>query len=118
MQAHQKLKITAFAFSTLTLLVGLIWLSPLHARKKNTDPEIKKREEMLVISRQLSVTCAYCHDVNNFRSSKMRTHKISLDHMRIVDLLNKKGFRGKPKVDCYFCHRGKAKPDYKEKLKL
>lgn len=74
------------------------------------------REYMLEISRQLGVTCNYCHDVKNFRNESMKTWKISKEHMHIVQLLNTRGFTKGPKADCYMCHRGKATPDYKEGL--
>ena len=37
-------------------------------------------------------------------------------NIRVVNMINKDGFKGKPPADCYMCHRGKAVPDYKEKL--
>jgi hypothetical protein len=62
------------------------------------------------------VTCNHCHDVKNFKSDKLETFKISKQHMRVVELLNTKGFTGPkaPRADCFMCHRGKAIPDYKE----
>jgi len=80
------------------------------------DEDVKVREYMIEISRQLGVTCNYCHDVKNFRSNSMRTWKLSQEHMRIVELLNTKGFSklSKVKADCYMCHRGKAIPEYHE----
>lgn len=78
------------------------------------DPDLKKRQEMIDISRQLGVTCTHCHDVKNLRSGKKRTHKIALEHMRITKWLDRKGFKGKPKGTCYMCHRGQPVPDYKE----
>lgn len=85
-------------------------------RGKTKDETLRVREEMVLISRQLGVTCTHCHDTNNFRSSAMPTHKIAKEHMRITSWLNKSGFKGRPKADCYLCHRGKAIPDYIEKL--
>jgi hypothetical protein len=78
------------------------------------DEDMKMRENMLEISRQLGVTCNHCHDVNNLRSDKLTTFKVAKDHIRIVELLNKEGFRGNPKADCFMCHRGQAKPAYRE----
>ena len=80
----------------------------------NRDQEIKVRDYMIEISRQLGVTCNYCHDVKNFRTNEMKTWKTGKDHIRIVELLNSKGFVNGPKADCYLCHRGKVVPDYKE----
>ncbi len=91
---------------------------PVFAAKKsapNPDQELKNREYMIEISRQLGVTCNYCHDVKNFRTSTMKTWKTGQAHMHIVDLLNQRGFNTTGiKADCYMCHRGKAHPDYKE----
>ncbi|HEX4923852.1 MAG TPA: photosynthetic reaction center cytochrome c subunit family protein [Bdellovibrionales bacterium] len=74
------------------------------------------REAMVKMSKQLGVTCNFCHDLQNFRSDKIDKYKVAKDHMRIVDLLNTQGFKGKRdvKADCYMCHRGKPVPDYKE----
>jgi hypothetical protein len=85
-----------------------------------SDRDQQTRELMVKISRQLGVTCNYCHDVTNFRSAKLPTYKIGKEHLKIVDLLNRQGFKGPkaPKADCYMCHRGKAVPDYKETASL
>ena len=96
----------------LLVIIPLMALS--RGGRKKTDPDFVKREEMLTMSRHLGVTCNYCHNINNFKSKKMKTYKISLDHIRITHLLNSRGFKKHISVDCYFCHRGKAIPDYKE----
>ncbi len=82
--------------------------------KVNPDQEIRMRDHMIEVSRQMGVTCNYCHDVKNFRNRDMKAWKKGKEHMRIVELLNTKGFIHGPKADCYLCHRGKAVPDYKE----
>jgi hypothetical protein len=78
--------------------------------------ETLQREYMVKVARQLGVTCNYCHDVKNFRSTALPAYKVAVEHTKIVDLLNTKGFLGPkaPRADCYMCHRGKAIPDYKE----
>jgi len=105
--------------SLLTLcLIALLALPTESAEhKKLNDPDLVKREYMVKISRQLGVTCNHCHDVNNFKSELMPTYKVAKEHMHIVDLLNKQGFKAKndPKADCFMCHRGTSMPDYKEK---
>lgn len=85
-----------------------------------TDADLAYREYMQLISRQLGVTCDYCHDVNNFKSPTKIHHSTAKQHMEIVKWLNLKGFSGPkaPAADCYMCHRGQAKPDYKEKVKI
>ncbi len=79
--------------------------------------EEKIRQEMINISRQLGVTCAECHNVQNFASDEKKSFKISKDHIRIVETLKSNGFDGKkgPEASCYMCHQGKLKPEYKEK---
>jgi hypothetical protein len=87
-------------------------------RPKITDSDLQQREAMIKISRQLGVTCNYCHDVSNFRSDKIPAFKTSQNHMKIVDILNMQGHLGSGvRADCYLCHRGKAMPEYKEVLK-
>lgn len=88
-------------------------------KAKLSDPDIAQREYMKDISRQLGVTCAHCHDVKNYKSGEMETHKTAKTHMEMVELLNEK-FPGKvgKKVDCYMCHRAHAKWDYKAPAKL
>lgn len=87
------------------------------ASKLKTN-EDKVRQEMIVISRQLGVTCTECHNVNNFASDEKTGFKVAKDHMRIVETLRSNGFDGKkgPEASCYMCHTGKIRPEYKEKL--
>lgn len=79
------------------------------------DMDLIKHKEMIKISRQLGVTCNYCHDVKNLKKATSPKYKVALEHIRITKLLNEKGFKGSPKVDCFLCHRGVAKPAFKEK---
>jgi hypothetical protein len=98
----------------------VLFTVPTFAAKKHTTPqvnhdqEIRTRDYMIEVSRQLGVTCNYCHDVKNFRQRDMKAWKTGKEHMRIVELLNTRGFTHGPKADCYLCHRGKAVPDYRE----
>ncbi len=79
--------------------------------KTERDPDLVTRQTMIQISKQLGVTCTHCHDPKNFRSQSLPAWKISKDHMRVTQLLNSKdGFSGTPKVDCFTCHQGVAKP--------
>lgn len=76
----------------------------------------KFRPQMLEISRQLGVTCIHCHDSRNYRDSSKPTHKIAKAHMEMVDMINEKykdSFSAK--VDCYMCHKGVSKPEFKER---
>jgi len=102
------------------LFVGMLILSPKAytesaAKLKTTEEKI--REEMIVISRQLGVTCSECHNVQNFANADKKAFKVSKDHMRIVETLRGNGFDGKkgPEASCFMCHQGKLRPDYQEK---
>ncbi len=83
-------------------------------KRAKVDPALVKREEMVTMSRHLGVTCAYCHDTHNFLDTKMPAYKKALEHIRLVDLLKKNGFKGASEATCYMCHRGKVIPDFKE----
>lgn len=80
--------------------------------------EEKVRAEMVVISRQLGVTCTECHNVQNFKSDEKKSFRVSLEHMKITQMLREKGFDGKkgPEASCYMCHRGDLRPSFKENL--
>ncbi|WP_413288359.1 photosynthetic reaction center cytochrome c subunit family protein [Bdellovibrio sp. HCB337] len=84
--------------------------------KTNED---KVRQEMVVISRQLGVTCTECHNIQNFASDEKKTFKVAKDHMRITETLRGSGFDGKkgPEASCFMCHQGKLRPEYKESIK-
>jgi hypothetical protein len=81
------------------------------ASKIETDPDLMTRQSMIQISKQLGVTCTHCHDPKNFKSDALPTWKTAKDHIRVTQLLNsKEGFSGNPRVDCFTCHQGIAKP--------
>ncbi|XGC81754.1 hypothetical protein ACES2L_04565 [Bdellovibrio bacteriovorus] len=86
---------------------------------KFVTKEEKIREEMITISRELGVTCAECHNVQNFRDDSKKTFKVGKEHMKLTQMLKDNGFDGKkgPMATCYMCHRGKLVPDYKEPVK-
>lgn len=117
---HKARNSTRKTLFSLLLLAGLfVTLSGAKSRKKlHHDPDITYRKYMKKISRQLGVTCDYCHDVKNYRNTDNPKHKIALEHIRMVAWLNQEGFKSTKnvKADCYMCHRRQAKPAYKEKL--
>ena len=82
-----------------------------------TEEEVM-RESMVSMSRQLGITCAACHDTENFRSDKKMEFRVAKEHMKITQSLIDLGMDGKkgPKATCYMCHRGELKPAYKELL--
>lgn len=95
----------------------------LHINAQTPD-KIKKseediRQEMIKISRQLGVACTECHTTKNFKSNEKQSFKVSLVHMKMVDLLKQNGLSGKngeSEASCYTCHRGSLKFDHKEKI--
>ncbi len=86
--------------------------------KKIIEHEERIRSEMLVISKELGVTCTECHNLKNFSSPDKRLFQISREHIRIVNLLRESGFDGKvgPLATCYMCHRGLLKPEFTPQL--
>ena len=72
--------------------------------------------QMNILSRQLGVTCNHCHNTKNYRDQSNPNWKIGKKHIEIVDMLNDKYKTAfSEKVDCYMCHKGTAKPEFKEK---
>lgn len=107
-------------FGAAVFVIMLI-LSPKGHTESASKIKVKEeqvRKEMIVISRQLGVTCTECHNVQNFASDEKKLFKVAKDHMRIVETLRGNGFDGKkgPEATCYMCHQGELKPDYKENL--
>ena len=87
--------------------------------KQSVDPDVAMRKWMLEISRQMGVTCTYCHNTKNFKDNSMDTFKVAMNHIEVVEWLNREGFykdRRGTQATCFMCHRGKAKPDYEEKV--
>ncbi|MFP5519363.1 MAG: hypothetical protein ACLGGX_05630 [Bdellovibrionia bacterium] len=81
---------------------------------KKTEAQI--RQEMLQISAELGVTCGECHNLQNFTSPEKPLYKISLDHIRLTQMLRERGMNsknGQPEASCYMCHRGQLKFNYK-----
>ncbi len=88
---------------------------------QNISEQVDEKEKMKVWSRQLGVTCNYCHNLENFKDDSKETYKTSLKHQQVVKILQDQIFNEhdkanllKVKVDCYMCHRGSDKPNYIE----
>ncbi|MBN8538570.1 MAG: hypothetical protein J0M15_16095 [Deltaproteobacteria bacterium] len=82
-----------------------------------TEEEV--RQQMIVISRQLGVTCTECHVLNNFSDSLKKSYQISKKHFKIVELLKLNGLsgtNGEPEASCFTCHKGQLKFPHKESL--
>lgn len=74
------------------------------------------RENMVLISRQLGVTCLTCHNTDNFKSDKKHEFQVAREHMKLTQMLIDNGMDGKKsyKADCNLCHRGVLKPVIQE----
>lgn len=104
----------------LLILASQIWASIGQAQSA-ASVKLKEdavRQQMVVISRQLGVTCTVCHKTDNFRSNEKVQFRVALEHIKLTQLLIDNGMDGtkNPKADCFLCHRGKLMPDYKEKI--
>jgi len=108
-------KLSVFSILFLILFVAAQSKAQLPSKLKADDQA--KRDTMVKISRQLGVTCSACHNTSNFASSEKIQFKTSREHIKLTQTLIDAGFDGQnnhPMADCYMCHRGKLKPDYKE----
>jgi hypothetical protein len=88
------------------------------AKKLKAEDE-EMRQSMIVMSRQLGVTCTVCHNTENFKSEEKLPFKVAKEHVKLTQLLIDNGMDGKnnrPKADCFMCHRGALRPDYREKV--
>jgi hypothetical protein len=106
----------------IKLLLIFLPLTCFSAPSKNAplkDSDIKTRDYMVELSRQIGVTCTHCHDLKDFKKSDKPAYKLGQTHIEMVAMLNEK-YAGKvgEKVDCYMCHRGQPKWDYQEKKPL
>lgn len=123
MNNRKRLKFAFMLCFVAASFVGLVEIYAAQTRrqqvKQSVDPDVAMRKWMLEISRQLGVTCTHCHNVKDFKDNSKEAYKVAKNHISIVEWLNKDGFykdRRGTQVNCYVCHRGKAQPDYKEKL--
>ncbi|NUM57795.1 MAG: photosynthetic reaction center cytochrome c subunit [Bdellovibrionaceae bacterium] len=101
----------------LILLTSFTIKAQVAEKLKQTEEEI--RQEMIVISRQLGVTCNECHHIKNFKDNSKKSYQVALKHIKIVELLKLNGMNGvnsEPEASCYTCHKGKLKFQHKEKL--
>lgn len=115
------LRLFASPAISISLVLSLVFSSEIslsqsaHELKKNSE---EYRAYMVEISRQLGVSCVACHSTKNFASDEKKEFRVAKDHMRITQTLIDAGFngeKGQPKADCFMCHRGQIKPDYREK---
>ena len=101
---------------------GVFLISPkidAESAEKMKQSEEAVRQNMIALTRQLGTTCNVCHNPDNFKDATKPNFKIAKDHIRLTQLLIDSGMDGKngnPKADCFMCHRGTLKPDYKEHI--
>lgn len=117
---------TAFALIAVPALLIAPQISLRYSEAQAQSPEVIKsqeeeiRQQMLVMSRHLGVTCTTCHRTENFKSEELPAYKVAKAHLKLTQVLIDNGLDGsrkdRPKADCYMCHRGQLIPDYKEKL--
>lgn len=114
--ARKKLLMLSF----IAIIIPILLAAP-HSQSQNAKTlkanDEAYREYKVGISRQLGITCNTCHNQNNFASAEKVEFKVAKEHFRLTQLLIDNGMngeKGKPKADCYMCHRGKLIPDYKE----
>jgi len=75
--------------------------------KSTTKKELKK--VMKGMAKALGQECDYCHDLDDMATDTERK-EAARGMMRMVNAINKKHFKGKPRVRCITCHNGKKKP--------
>lgn len=88
-------------------------LTPNQVKKK--EDEIRK--QMLQISKDLGVTCSYCHNVSNWKEDLKSEWKIAAEHLKMVEAMRSFTMNGKEKINetgCYLCHRGEAKYKWRQ----
>lgn len=113
---QKKLIVLSFIAILIPILLAAPQSESQNAKTIKANDEIY-REYKVGISRQLGVTCNTCHNQNNFASAEKMEFKVAKEHFRLTQMLIDNGMngeKGKPKADCYMCHRGKLMPDYKE----
>jgi hypothetical protein len=117
-------KALIFITALLLLIAPAVWPPEFEAHaqspQKIKSQEEEVRQQMIVMSRHLGVTCTTCHKTENFQSDEIPAFKIAKAHIKLTQALIDNGLDGsakdRPKADCYMCHRGQLIPDYKEKL--
>jgi hypothetical protein len=75
--------------------------------KTMTKPEIKRA--MKGIADALGVQCDHCHDTDDMAKDTPKKER-AREMMLMTQNVNKTTFKGKDKVKCVMCHRGKAEP--------
>ncbi len=109
------------------LVVSILLLAPPAARPapaaepwqakslKILPKDITKDEIKTVMKKQadaLGVDCDHCHAVPEMDKDTEKKAR-AREMMRMVAEVNAKYFKGKAKVGCITCHRGKDEPDVK-----
>ncbi len=116
MAPQQKFLIASMCSLILVSVAALAGREPTRrSPAKMNDADIRVRNEMLTISRQLGVTCNYCHNPDNLKDGSLKTHQIAKKHIELVKMLNSDSEKRLIfQADCFTCHRGQAKYNWKE----
>lgn len=104
-------------FAFFIFIISIHSYSQTPEKLKQTEEEL--RQQMITISRQLGVTCTECHNIKNFKDDSKKSFKISLKHLKMVELLKLNGLSGnnsEPEASCFMCHKGKLHFKYKEPI--
>ena len=75
--------------------------------KDTSKKDIKKA--MKKIAKALDVQCDFCHDLDDMAKDTEKK-EVARSMMKMANAINKKTFKGKPRVRCVTCHNGKKKP--------
>ncbi len=75
---------------------------------KNTSKKDLKKA-MKKIAKALGVECDHCHDLDDMAKDTEKK-EVARSMMKMANAINKKHFKGKPRVRCITCHNGKDKP--------
>ncbi|MFZ4403783.1 MAG: photosynthetic reaction center cytochrome c subunit family protein [Pseudobdellovibrionaceae bacterium] len=101
------------------VLILFVAIPYTHAQtaSKIKEKEEQIRQQMLSISKQLGVTCIECHDTENFKKTDKKNYIISVEHLKLTQMLKDNGLDGKkgPEASCYMCHRGELKYKHQQK---
>jgi len=73
-------------------------------------PAERVAEVMGVFGVALGVDCSHCHVADQWDDDHP-AKEIAREMVRMVRDINQELFNGQPKVACWTCHRGAAKPE-------
>ncbi len=93
-------------FCSLLIILGA---SPTRELEKHLKNEKQIRKYMLEIAKDIGVTCQYCHNLKNYKDTKLKTYQTGKKHIELVKLINHSSLLDK-KTRCVICHMESPKP--------